>query len=175
MSWVMVAVGASNAFNNVEAGKTAKGQASLQAQAMDYTAKIEQQNAVKTAELIRKAGRKQLGQATAAYAGAGVQVGEGSAAEVERSITEGVEHDAFQALLDGSRRARGLKTDASMTRIAGDVAQKAGYVNAAGSLLSSGYQGAKASGWRSAGPGWSGTQSPAPVETRTPVYINGRG
>ena len=75
-------------------------------------------------------------QANAAFAGAGVKVGEGSAAEVERDITQGYEHDAFQALLEGGRRASGLRLDGQLTRINGDMQETAGYVNAVGTVLS---------------------------------------
>ncbi len=84
-----VAMTGLNAFQQVQAGKYAKAQAGLAAAQADYQAQVEQDNALKTAEVIRRAGRKQVGQANAAFAGAGVKVGEGSAAEVERDITQG--------------------------------------------------------------------------------------
>lgn len=167
MSWVMVAVTGMTAFNNVQQGRYAKAQSGLQAVMSDYQAQVEQDNALKTAEMIRRAGRRQVGQANAAFAGAGVKVGEGSAAEVERDITQGYEHDAFQALLEGGRRAAGLRLDGQLTRINGDMQETAGYVNAVGTVLGGMYQGMKSNGWRTGGPGFSGTQSPAPVETRT--------
>lgn len=163
MSWVRVAVTGMTAFNNVQQGRYAKAQAGLQAAMSDYQAQVEQDNALKTAEIIRRAGRKQVGQANAAFAGAGVKVGEGSAAEVERDITQGYEQDAFQAILEGNRRARGLQTDAAMERAQGRMAQAAGYVNAVGTVLGGAYQGMKSNGWRTGGPGFSGQQAPAPV------------
>lgn len=163
MSWVRVAVTGMTAFNNVQQGRYAKAQAGLQAAMSDYQAQVEQDNALKMAEIIRRAGRKQVGQANAAFAGAGVKVGEGSAAEVERDITQGYEQDAFQAILEGNRRARGLQTDAAMERAQGRMAQAAGYVNAVGTVLGGAYQGMKSNGWRTGGPGFSGQQAPAPV------------
>lgn len=163
MSWVLVAVTGMTAFNNVQQGRYAKAQAGLQAAMSDYQAQVEQDNALKMAEIIRRAGRKQVGQANAAFAGAGVKVGEGSAAEVERDITQGYEQDAFQAILEGNRRARGLQTDAAMERAQGRMAQAAGYVNAVGTVLGGAYQGMKSNGWRTGGPGFSGQQAPAPV------------
>jgi hypothetical protein len=140
MSWVTVAVGASSALSQINAGKYAKGQSDLQAQQSEYQAAAEQKAALNTAAIIRRAGRRQLGQATAAYASAGVQVGEGSAGEVERQITQDVEHDAFQTILQGDRRALGLRTDATLMRIDGKSKETAGYVNAVGTLLSTGAQ-----------------------------------
>ena len=146
MSYVMVAIGGLNAMQQIQAGKTAQAQGDLRGDALDYQAKIENDAALQTAAVIRRAGRRQVGQANAAYAGAGVKVGEGSALETERQITQDSEHDAFQALLAGSRRASGLRTDATMSRINGDMQETAGYVNAAGTLLSTGYQAQK--GWK---------------------------
>lgn len=136
MSWLTAAVTGMNALNQVQQGRYAKAQAGLQAQALDYQAKVEQDNALKTAELIRRAGRRQVGQANAAYAAAGVKVGEGSALETERYIEQGVESDAFQALLGGDRRAAGLRLDGQLARIDGSMQKTAGYVNAVGTVLS---------------------------------------
>lgn len=155
MSWVAVAVTGMNAFQQVQSGRMARSQAGLQASMAEYQAKIEQETALKTAEVIRKAGRRQVGQAAASFAGAGVKVGEGSAAEVERDITMAYEQDAFQALLDGGRRASGLQTDAKLTRASGDMQYAAGIVNAAGTVLQGVGQYQRASGWRTQGPnGW---------------------
>jgi hypothetical protein len=161
-----IAMTAMSGFSALQQGKTANAQANMQAQQADYEATIEQQNALRTAAMIRRAGAKQVGQANAAYAGAGVKIGEGSAGETERQITQDYEHDAFQALLEGSRRASGLRLDASMQRTQGKLAQSAGLVNAVGNVLQGGYSALKASGWRTNGPGWAGTQAPAPVESR---------
>jgi len=174
MSWVLVAVTGMTAFNNVQQGRYAKAQAGLQAAMSDYQAQVEQDNALKTAEIIRRAGRKQVGQANAAFAGAGVRVGVGSASDVEREITQNYEHDAFQALLEGGRRAFGLQLDSELTRINGRMQAAAGGVNAVGTVLGGTYGAMRANGWRTAGPGFSGTQAPAPVETRTIDYIPGR-
>lgn len=154
-------------MNAIQQGRTAKAQADMQAMQSDYQAGVEHEAALQTAAMIRRAGRYQVGQAAAGYAGAGVKVGEGSALETERQIDQNVEHDAFQALLEGDRRARGLQVQGVMQREQGRMAQAAGYVNAVGTVLQSGYRGLTASGWRTAGPGWSGTQAPAPVEDRS--------
>lgn len=167
MSWVMVAVTGMNAFNQIQQGKYANAQAGLQAAQNDYQAQVEQDNALKTAALIRRAGKRQVGQANAAYAAAGVKVGEGSTLETERQIDQDVEHDAFQAILEGGRRARGLRTEGELTRINGRMQETAGYVNAVGTVMGGMYQGMRSNGWRTNGPGFSGTQAPAPVETRT--------
>lgn len=170
MSFVIASVGLS-AFQQIQAGKYAKGQADLQASQMDYQGQVERANALETARIIRKAGRRQEGETTAAYAGAGVRVDQGSAVDAQKQVTKDVEHDAYQALLDGNRRGRGMETGATMQRIDGSLKQSAGYVNAAGSALQAGAMGMRSSGWRTNGPGFSGQQAPAPVTTLTPRAV----
>lgn len=167
MSYVNAAITASNAFNAFHQGKLGREQAEMQAMRLDYQAKLDRDAAMKTAEVIRRAGRKQVGAANAAYAGSGVVVGQGSAAEVEREITQDYEHDAFQALLEGDRSARGREVDARMARISGRATETAGMVNAFSTALAGGYQALKANGWRTAGPGFSGTQAKAPIVDRS--------
>lgn len=167
MSFIAAAVTGFNALNSIQQGRFASAQAGLQASATEYQAKVEEQNALETARVIRRAGQRQVGQANAAYAAAGVKVGEGSAGEVERDITQGYEHDAYQAILEGQRRGLSLRTDAAMTRINGQMAERAGIVNAMGTVLMGANSALKSNGWRTAGPGFSGQQAPAPVETRT--------
>jgi hypothetical protein len=164
MSWVNLAVTGINAYSQVQNGRFANAQAGLSAQAAEYQAKVENENALKMAEMIRRAGRRQVGQTVAGYAKAGVAVGEGSALEAERQINLDVEHDAFQALLDGSRRASGLQVEATMERANGRMRQAAGYVQAAGTVLGGTHAAMRANGWYSRR-----TDGGAPVETRTPV------
>jgi len=172
MSWIAVAVGVSGAYSSIQQGNAAQRGADMQADAESYQAKVEQQSALQTAGIIRRAGQRQVAQANAAYAGAGVKIGEGSAGRVEQQITQDYEHDAYQAILEGNRRARGLQVNATATRLSGDMAQTAANVNALNSVLSSGLSGLSNSGWRSKGPGFSGTQAPAPVEDRS-IYSGG--
>ncbi len=164
MSFVTVAVGA---LTSIQQGRLAKEQGRAQQALSDYQAQVEQDNALKLAAIIRRAGRRQVGASVAGYAGAGVKVGEGSAGMVEREITEAVEQDAFQALLEGGRRAAGLRVEGAGSAAAGRAAQAAGYLQATNSALAGGYGALRASGWRTRGPGFSGQQMAAPVETRT--------
>lgn len=148
MSWVTVAVAGANAFNQVQQGRWASDQAGLQAMQSEFKAKQELQAAETMAGLIRKAGRRQVGQTLTAYAGAGVKVGEGSALEAERQINLDVENDAFQTLLMGQRAASGLELDAKLTRIQGRMAKTASYMQAANTLISGAQSGLQ--GWRTA-------------------------
>jgi hypothetical protein len=175
MSFITVAVIGSQAFGQLQQGKYAQGQANLNASQLDYRAQVEQHNALQAAQVIRRAGRRQVGQAVAAYAGAGVKVGEGSALEVEGQIGREVEHDAFQTLLEGDLRALGLRTDATMERIGGRMQRSASTVAAVNTVLSGGYNAMRANGWRTGGPGFSGQQKPAPVEDRSTRPFVGYG
>lgn len=174
MSYVMVAITGFNALQQVQAGQNAKRMGAVQGDAADYAAQQEREQALQTAVVIRRAGERQRGQAKASLAAAGVKVDEGSAGLVQDEITRGAESDAFQALLEGGRRARGLETDGQMARISGRQAATAGKINAVGTLMSGFAGAARSNGWRTAGPGFSNTQAPAPVETRTINYIPGR-
>ncbi len=166
MSWVMTGVATVNAYGQIQAGNMADKQAQLQAMQSDWLAEQAHSDGLKQAAIIRRAGARQVSESNAAYAGAGVAVGQGSALDLERQTMREVQQDAFQAILSGDRQARGMQLDAVTARTQGSMARTAGRVNAATSLMSSAASGLKASGWRSNGPGYSGTQAPAPVETR---------
>lgn len=162
MSAVMVMVGM-QAYGQYQQGVNARRSANNQALQSDYLAELEHDAGVAQAKIIRREGRRAIGSATAAYAGAGVKVDQGSAAEVQREMQMNVEKDAFQAILEGDRRGRGYQVDSVMARTSGDLAQAAGVVNAVTTMAGGAYSGLRASGWRSKGPGFSGTQSAAPV------------
>lgn len=151
MSYVMVAVAGVNALQQVQAGRGAKAMANVQAQGADWQAQQEREQALQTAMVIRRAGQRQTGQARAALAASGVRVDEGTAALVQQDITRNAEMDAFQALLEGGRRARTATMEATGMRISGDQTAKAGQVQAMGTLLSGFAQGARASGWKTGG------------------------
>jgi hypothetical protein len=163
MSYVMAGV---QVFSSLAGGVDAKGRADLQAQQLTYQGQLAEAEALQTAKIIRKAGRRQVGASNAAYSGVGVKVGEGSAAVLEAETITGVEHDAFQAILEGKRKGLGMQTQAGILRVDGKAAQAASIANGMTSALGSYYQGQRASGWRTKGPGYSGTQAPAPVEWR---------
>ena len=158
-------------FGQLQAGQAARAQGAMQGQQLDYQAKVERDNALQTASLIRRQGRYAVGAADVAAAASGVVVGQGSAGEAERQIYQDSEQDAYQAILSGDRRARGLSVQAVGARASGDIANANAQMAAAGTVLSSGYK--MFSGWRTQ------TQAPAPVETRTPTenpfYATRRG
>jgi len=141
MSFVNVAVGVSQAYTQAKRGEYANALARAQADHLDYLAKVEEDKGLQLAQMLRRAGREQVGAANAAYAGAGVKVGEGSALEVERQINLDVEHDAHQTLLEAWRRGSDLRLEGQLTRIQGKAEQTAGYINAFSTVLGTAYQG----------------------------------
>jgi hypothetical protein len=167
MSYVNVAMAGASLISGMGSASAARKQGEAQAVLADSSAKIEESNALELAKVIRKAGRKQVAATTAGYAAAGVKVGEGSAADVQNEQIVDIEHDAFQAILEGKRRAISMRAEGRMGQIVGRARGAGEIASAMGSAIGYGYQGMKGSGWRTAGPGFSGTQQPAPIETRT--------
>lgn len=92
---------------------------------------------------IRKAGERQAGAARAALAAAGVDVGSGTAININEDIYSGAESDAQNVLLTGKRRATTLNEQ-------GRQSLKSGYGKSMTSLLSGATN--MASGWKAAQP-----------------------
>lgn len=168
MSYVAVAVTGFNALQQINNGRYQRGLSDIEAGQMEWQAQAVRDEAKRTAEMIRRAGARTVSAADAAYAGAGVKLGAGGTAEeVTRQIRQDVESDAWATWLSGEREASGLTAQAAVTRSQGRQAERAGYWNAATVLASSYVQTQRASGWRANGPGFSGQQAPAPVQTIT--------
>lgn len=111
-------------MGSIQQGEASKQMADAQAQQMDYSARVARDDALAQAQLIRKQQRFAVASSDVAAAGSGVVVGEGSAGEADRQIYQDSEHDAFMAILNGDRRARGQEIEASLTRTAGANAEK---------------------------------------------------
>ncbi len=138
MSYVAIAVTVGGALYQ---GSQARQSGAIAQIFAESQARMDEAAALETAKVIRRAGRKTIGAAKAAYAGAGVKTGEGSAAEVGEEITAGVEHDAFQAILEGKNRASAARQAGRNADQAGRDAQNVAIVNAVGTGMS---------GWRTA-------------------------
>ena len=85
--------------------------------------------------MIRKSAEAGRGAAVAGMAASGVQIGEGSALEVERKILSTGEEDAMMTLLNADRQARALRDQAKLTRYGGQQAKDASYTQMAGTFL----------------------------------------
>lgn len=155
------------AFGQIQQGRSARDAANMDADRMEWQAGQERLDAEADARVIARQGRNARGATVSAIAGSGVKVGEGSALDAERTVVDNAYTDEYMAILNGERRARGLEMEASSRRRAGRDARRAATTGAFTTLLSAGAAGMNASGWRSNGPGFAGTQAPAPVSSAT--------
>lgn len=156
------------AYGQYSAGQTANIEGQAAGDALDFQGRNERASAKIDASRIRRSGEFQRGQTLGAIAASGVKINQGSALDAERQVMEDAAIDEHLAILNGNQRALGLEMQGSSRRRAGRDAKRAGQIAAASSLLGAGAAGLKASGWRSAGPGFAGTQNAAPIETITP-------
>lgn len=164
---VTLGFAAVQAYGSMKQGQIASDNAQQDGDLLDQQARMARDDAKGVASRIRKEGEQARGQTLGAVAASGVKVGEGSALDAERQVMTDYTQDEYLAILTGERQARGMETQAVMTRRAGRDAKRAAYIQAGTSLLGAGAQGMRAGGWRSNGPGFSGTQRMAPIETRT--------
>lgn len=134
------------AYSTVQAGKQQQLNASAQAEQAEADAKTEKSAAMVQAERIRKLARIQAGEANAALAASGVEVGEGTALNINREIYQNAEEDAALTVFGGANKAQRLNTDASNYRLAGSQARANANSQAAGTVLSAAAQGY--SGWK---------------------------
>lgn len=129
-------------------GQQQKKQANAQAQQAINSAAYDQDAAKAQAEKIRRAGRAQLGQTTAALAKSGVNLSEGTPLELKKSVIQDSEQDALSTILSGDRSASSQREEAKLLGKAGKNAQTNSYFSAASSALSAYGSSGKASGWR---------------------------
>lgn len=139
----LVALAAStaySAYSSVQQGR----QAEMNASAQSEQAQIDADNAASAAKVqadrIRKLARSQAGEANAALAASGVEVGAGTALNINQDIYQNAEEDAVMTILNGeSQRQRGY-VDADNIAQAGKQQRAAGYAQAVGSVLQAGAQ-----------------------------------
>ncbi|MFY1029148.1 hypothetical protein [Pseudomonas asiatica] len=157
----MVALAASatySAYSSIQQGK----QAQLNADAQSDQAQIDADNAASAArvqaERIRKMGRSQAGEARAALAGSGVDVGEGTALNINQEIYGNAEEDAVMTILNGENQRQRGYTDAANMSLYGKQQRAAANSQAVGSVLSAGSQ---LGMWKASAAGRNGTVSQA--------------
>jgi hypothetical protein len=127
----------------------------------------EQDAASAQAERIRAAARRQAAEAAAAFSASGVSVDAGTPLKIEQEIQRGGASDALMTILSAERNATTAGNEASALGVSAKATRSAGKTQAMGTLMSSAASMAAASGWRSNGPGFSGTQKPAPISDRS--------
>ncbi len=144
-------------FGGLQSAKSAKAWGNYQnkqAQADAY-ARIGESNV--EAQQIRNRAAQERSSAVAATAANGVVVGEGTAAEIERTITSRGEYDAQVELANGRDAANRILAEGEAAKLRGKQEAKAAYISTAGSLLSTAYMGSK----------WSSSSNSAPVVDRS--------
>lgn len=124
-------------YSTVQSGKQAAMNADAQAEQAAADANTEKSAAVVQAERIRRLARIQNSEANAALAASGVEVGEGTAININEEITRNAEEDAALTIFGGANRAQRLNADGSNYRMAGSQARSAANGQAVGTLLSS--------------------------------------
>lgn len=133
--WLLAAATTASVASTLKQGDDNAKAAELQGA---YAADEAQQ----TVKNIRRAAKMQVGQANTALASSGVKLGEGTALEVDKAITENAQQDAVSAILSGTRAQ-------SMARMEADASRENSVLSAGAIALQSGAM--YASG------GWKGT------------------
>lgn len=134
-AFASAAVGAVGALYSAD---TAENTADANAEMTRRQGAQEKDAAVAQAEKIRRAGRAQAAQASAAMASSGVAIGEGTPIRINEEIYKESESDAFSTLLTGTRRQRTAEEQGAVIIAGGKAEKTAGYLNAGSSLLASG-------------------------------------
>lgn len=154
MAAAMLASTAVSAIGAIRQGNQAAAVGEYQSQQAAADAEAARGEAAVQAAQIRKAGQRQKSSAIAAQAGAGVAVDTGTAELINTEIVQGAEQDALTAILSGNTRGRQLKAQGDMSKIAGNNAKTAGYLNATSTALGAGAKFAD---------GWRNTATPGPM------------
>lgn len=122
-------------LGSIQQGQDAKGwgkyqqkQAKADAFAQIGSARVEQQK-------IREATEQQRSSATAAIAGTGVVVGDGTASDIEKRITERGRWDEEMTYYNALDQANRILAEGQAARIQGDEKAQASYMQGVGSLL----------------------------------------
>ena len=134
----------------------------------EYDAGQAEQHGQDQARVIRRVGRRVAGSQRAGYAASGVQIGEGSAGQVERETVTDTEHDAYQAILNGQRQALSLRTQAKLGRISARAAVTSALIDP---LVASGMNSSAMSGWKTYNPNSSSVWGPSTTRSPSIAYF----
>lgn len=161
--WLTVGAAALSGVNQISQGNQQRRFAEFQAAQAEADAQAERELGQVRAGQVRKSGVRQVSEARAGFASAGVDVGTGTPLTVYGDITQDAEAAALQEILFGERKGARLEQEAQAMRASGKNAQAQGWMGASGSVLAAGATLTK--------PGWRHTQSPAPVYEYTPSGV----
>lgn len=121
-------------LGSIQQGKAQQKAYEEQAQQTVNEAAYRADAAKQQAEKIRKAGAAQKGEARASLAASGVKIGEGTALEVDREITQNSEEDALSMMLSAERATSAAQQEAKMLNKAGSNAMTSSVLGAGGTL-----------------------------------------
>ncbi|EML1595537.1 hypothetical protein [Burkholderia seminalis] len=141
-----------SAAGSVQQGNAQRDAANFEAQQQLMQADSTQAMGYQQAKRIREQGQTTTGQATAALAASGVNVGTGTSNDVRQHIEQNTETDALNTILSADNKATSLRQQAAMTAASGQAAQRAGNLGAVGSVLQMGSLAARG-GWKRAAQG----------------------
>ena len=127
-------------YSTQQSGK----QASLNADAQSDQAKLDADTAasaaVVQADRIRRLARNQSSEANAALAASGVEVGAGTAININEEITSNAEEDAALTIFNGRNQGARLDTEAANYSLASKQARGNANSQSVGTVLSAGAQ-----------------------------------
>lgn len=150
----MIAATAYSAYSSVQAGKQAQLNADAQSEQQQLDADNAASAAKVQAERIRKVAKAQAGSANAALAASGVEVGEGTAVNINEEIYGNAEEDAVMTILNGENAKKRGYVDASNTALYGQQQRGAANAQAVGSVLGGA---AQLGMWKASAAGRNGT------------------
>lgn len=160
------------AYAGMQQANAVEDAANAQAAEVNMAAGAEQDAAAAKADMIRKAARRQRGEARAAFSASGVSTEAGTPVLIDNNIAYGGESDALMTILGATRNATSAQRQGVAMGKQGKDQADAIRTQTVASVLQMGASAATASGWRSSGPGYSGTQAAAPISDRS-IRING--
>lgn len=132
---LILGTAAYGAYAQDQAGKEQKKLANKNADMLDAQANDEVARGEEDAMAIRRRGRVLKGAQRAAFAAQGVDVGTGTALDLQNETDESTVVDEATARRNAARTAWGLRTNASNQRLGGRYARAAGRNQAIGTAL----------------------------------------
>ncbi|MNJ17907.1 hypothetical protein D3C77_121980 [compost metagenome] len=151
----MAAATAYSVYTTQQSGKQAQLNANAQSEQSQLDADAAASAATVQADRIRRLARNQASQANAALAASGVEVGEGTALNINEDIYANAEEDAALTIFNAQEAKKRGYADASNLALGGKQARQAANAQSIGTVLQTGAQigmdWKKSAGSRSAG------------------------
>ncbi|SCW91754.1 hypothetical protein [Pseudomonas sp. NFACC05-1] len=146
-------------YSTQQQGKQAQLNADAQSDQAKADADTAASAAVVQADRIRRLARTQASEANAALAASGVEVGAGTAININEEIIGNAEEDAALTIFNGRNQQTRLYNDASNYSLAGKQARSAANSQSIGTVLSAGAQ--TGMSWKASAAGRNGTVTQA--------------